>query len=128
VGHLERVAEEPPFELEEWPELALRFGQPVSYTGDPEDRVDRARAGAAITERIAGLVASLQPLFQTIVALGVLFGVETELGPLEHEGVRLRGGLRGNELGRVQRVDTYGTQRRTIRHVLGAHAGGGRSA
>ena len=43
-------------------ELALRFGQPVSYTGDPEDRVDRARAGADITERIAGLVASLQPL------------------------------------------------------------------
>jgi len=43
-------------------ELALRFGQPVSYTGDPEARVDRARAGADITERIAGLVASLQPL------------------------------------------------------------------
>lgn len=43
-------------------ELALRFGRPVTYTGDPEDREERAQTGADITDRIAGLVASLQPL------------------------------------------------------------------
>ena len=43
-------------------ELAVRFGEPVGYEGDPDSAEDWSLAGDDITNRIAGLVASIKPL------------------------------------------------------------------
>ncbi|MGH2698530.1 MAG: lysophospholipid acyltransferase family protein [Actinomycetota bacterium] len=43
-------------------DLAIRFGPPVVYEGDPHSAEDWAPAGDDVTNRIAELVASLKPL------------------------------------------------------------------
>jgi 1-acyl-sn-glycerol-3-phosphate acyltransferase len=43
-------------------ELAVRFGEPVVYEGDPDKAEDWTPTGEDITNRIAELVASLKPL------------------------------------------------------------------
>lgn len=43
-------------------ELAVRFGEPVVYRGDPDRAEDWASTGDDITNRIAELVASVKPL------------------------------------------------------------------
>lgn len=43
-------------------QLAVRFGEPVTYQGDPHSAEDWTSAGVDITDRIAELVASLKPL------------------------------------------------------------------
>jgi len=43
-------------------ELAVRFGEPVEFRGDPDSAEEWAEAGEAITNRIAELVASIKPL------------------------------------------------------------------
>ena len=43
-------------------ELAIRFGEPVVFRGDPDNAEEWAGAGEDITNRIAELVASIKPL------------------------------------------------------------------
>jgi len=43
-------------------ELAVRFGEPVVFRGDPDNAEEWAGAGEDITNRIAELVASIKPL------------------------------------------------------------------
>jgi 1-acyl-sn-glycerol-3-phosphate acyltransferase len=43
-------------------ELAVRFGEPVEYRGDPDRAEDWTPVGDDVTNRIAELVASLKPL------------------------------------------------------------------
>lgn len=45
-------------------ELALRFGEPMTFSGDPDNSQDWIRTGGEITDRIAELVASLKPLIE----------------------------------------------------------------
>ena len=45
-------------------ELALRFGEPMTFSGDPDNSQDWTRTGEEITDRIAELVASLKPLIE----------------------------------------------------------------
>lgn len=45
-------------------ELALRFGEPMTFSGDPDNSQDWIRTGEEITNRIAELVASLKPLIE----------------------------------------------------------------
>ena len=43
-------------------EIAVRFGEPVVFRGDPDSAEEWAEAGEDITNRIAELVASIKPL------------------------------------------------------------------
>jgi hypothetical protein len=45
-------------------ELALRLGEPMTFSGDPDNPKDWTRTGREITDRIAELVAGLKPLIE----------------------------------------------------------------